>query len=108
MLTQSGTQFLPARFIGETAFNESLNKWASWTEGTQTEGRTDGRTDRFPVFYRTSSPSGPPPKKLDYDQKEWEALKIKKENCGPGKGMNEDWGSYVKTDAWNPVFNTMD
>ena len=47
-------------------------------------------------------------KKLDYDQRVWEALEIKKENCGPGKGMNEDWGSYVKTDAWNPVFNTMD
>ena len=47
-------------------------------------------------------------RKLDYDQRVWEALEIKKENCGPGKGMNEDWGSYVKTDAWNPVFNTMD
>ena len=47
-------------------------------------------------------------KKLDHDQKVWEALEIKKENSGPGKGMNEDWESYVKTDAWNPVFNTMD
>ena len=26
-------------------FNESLNNRASWTEGSQTEGRTDGRTD---------------------------------------------------------------
>ena len=26
----------------------------------------------------------------------------------PWEGMNEDWGSYVKTDAWNAVFNTMD
>ena len=47
-------------------------------------------------------------RKLDYDLKVWEALEIKKANCGPGRGMNEDWGSYVKTDAWNPVFNTMD
>ena len=47
-------------------------------------------------------------KKLDYDLKVWEALEIKKANCGPGRGMNEDWGSYVKTDAWNAVFNTMD
>ena len=30
-------------------FNESLNNLASWTEGSQTEGRTDGRTDRFPL-----------------------------------------------------------
>ena len=47
-------------------------------------------------------------RKLDYDLKIWEALEIRKANCGPGKGMNEDWGSYVKTDAWNTVFNTMD
>ena len=47
-------------------------------------------------------------KKLDYNLKVREALEIKKENCGPGRGMNEDWGSYVKTDSWNPVFNTMD
>ena len=26
-------------------FNENLNKRASWTEGMQTEGRMDGRTD---------------------------------------------------------------
>ena len=33
--------------------------------GGQTEGRMDGRTDKqkSPVFYRTSSPSGPLPKK---------------------------------------------
>ena len=40
--------------------------------------------------------------------KVWEDREIKKANCGPGRGMNEDWGSYVKADAWNPVFNTMD
>ena len=47
-------------------------------------------------------------KKLNYDLKVWEAFKIKKHNCGPGRGLNEDWGAYVKTDAWNPVFSTMD
>ena len=47
-------------------------------------------------------------RKLNYDLKVAEALEIKKHNCGPGKGLNEDWGAYVKTDAWNPVFNTMD
>ena len=35
-------------------------------------------------------------------------MEIKKANSGPGRGLNEDWGAYVKTDAWNPVFNTMD
>ena len=47
--------------------------------------------------------SGKNKKKLDYDLKVGEALEIRKANCGPGKGMNEDWGSYVKTDAWNPM-----
>ena len=47
-------------------FNENLNDRASWTEGRQT-GQTDGWTNRRtdgqipPVFYRTSSPSGPLP-----------------------------------------------
>ena len=52
--------------------------------------------------------SGKNKRKLNYDLKVAEALEIKKHNCGPGKGLNEDWGAYVKTDAWNPVFNTMD
>ena len=52
--------------------------------------------------------SGKNKKKLNYDLKVWEAMEIKKANCGPGRGLNEDWGAYVKTDAWNPVFNTMD
>ena len=36
-----------------------------------------------------------------------EALWIQRLNCGPGKGLNEDYGSYVKTDAWKLVFSTM-
>ena len=52
--------------------------------------------------------SGKNKKKLNYDLKVGEAFEIKKANCGPGKGLNEDWGAYVKTDAWNPVFNMID
>ena len=37
-----------------------------------------------------------------------EALWIRRLQCGPGKGLNEDMGSYVKTDAWTPVFSTME
>ena len=36
-----------------------------------------------------------------------EALEIKRRNTGPNNGLNEDWGAYVKTQMWNPVFNTM-
>ena len=47
-------------------------------------------------------------KKLTYDLKVREALEIKRQNCGPGKGLNEDFGAYVKTSQWNPVFHQMD
>ena len=47
-------------------------------------------------------------RKLNYDLKVREALKIKLCNCGPGQGVNEDFGAYVKTTMWNPVFHQMD
>ena len=36
-----------------------------------------------------------------------EALYIRRFNTGPLRGMNEDMGSYVKTNQWAPVFNGM-
>ena len=46
-------------------------------------------------------------KRLAYDLKIREALEIRRHNSGPGHGLNEDYGAYVKTTAWNPVFNQM-
>ena len=46
-------------------------------------------------------------KKLTYDLKVREALEIRRHNCGPGHGLNEDMGAYVKTSLWNPVFHQM-
>ena len=46
-------------------------------------------------------------KKLNYDLKIREALEIRRHKCGPGKGLNEDMGSYVKTDIWDPVLHTL-
>jgi len=46
--------------------------------------------------------------KLVYDLKIREALEIKHHDSGPGRGLNEDYGAYVKTTAWNPVFHHMD
>ena len=46
-------------------------------------------------------------KKLAYDLKVREALEIRRYNCGPGHGLNEDMGAYVKTSLWNPVFHHM-
>ena len=46
-------------------------------------------------------------KKLTYDLKVREALEIRRHNCGPGSGLNEDLGAYVKTTMWDPVFHQM-
>ena len=47
-------------------------------------------------------------KRLAYNLKIREALEIRRHNSGPGKGLNEDMGAYVKTDLWDPVLRTMD
>ena len=47
-------------------------------------------------------------KRLTYDLKIREALEIRRHNCGPGAGLNEDYGAYVRTTQWNPVFHQMD
>ena len=44
---------------------------------------------------------------LKHDLRVKEALFIRRFDCGPYKGMNEDMGSYVKTTQWAPVFNGM-
>ena len=43
--------------------------------------------------------------KLKRDLRIREVLEIQRHNCGPGQGMNEDWGSYVKTTQWGPVYS---
>ena len=47
-------------------------------------------------------------KSLAYNLKIREALEIRRNDCGPGKGLNEDMGAYVKTDLWDPVLRTLD
>ena len=42
-----------------------------------------------------------------YQLRIMEALYIRRFNCGPNKGMNEDMGSYVTHNQWQPVFNRM-
>ena len=44
-------------------------------------------------------------RRLMYDTKIREALEIRRHNSGPGKGLNEDMGSYIKTDLWDPVLH---
>ena len=58
-----------------------------------------------PIVLKTMS--GKNKKSLAYSLKVREALEIKRQNSGPGQGLNEDFGAYVKTTQWNPVFHTM-
>jgi replication-associated recombination protein RarA len=36
-----------------------------------------------------------------------ESLEIRRQNTGPGKGLNDDYSSYVKTYAWGPLFKKL-
>ena len=47
-------------------------------------------------------------KNLNYDLKVHEALEIRRHDCGPGRGLNEDLGAYVKSPSWNVVLHQMD
>ena len=51
--------------------------------------------------------SGKNKKRLAFDLKVREALEIRRHDCGPGRGLNEDYGAYVKTAQWNPLFHSM-
>ena len=42
---------------------------------------------------------------LGYNLKIREAMEIRRHNSGPGKGLNEDMGAYIRTDMWDPVLN---
>ena len=47
-------------------------------------------------------------RRLAYDLKIREALEIRHYASGPGKGLNEDMGAYVKTDQWDPILHSID
>ena len=46
-------------------------------------------------------------RRLSYNMRIREALEIRRNNSGPGKGLNEDMGAYVKTDIRDTVLNSM-
>ena len=46
-------------------------------------------------------------RQLGYNMRIREALEIRHHNSGPGNGLNEDMGAYIKTDIWDPVLNSL-
>ena len=45
--------------------------------------------------------------RLGYNLRMREAFEIGRQETGPGKGLNEDNGAYLKTDIWDPVLRTL-
>ena len=64
--------------------------------------KCDGQIEGPEILYIANAKSKA---KLKRDLRIREALEIQRHNCGPGHGMNEDYGSYVKTNQWGPVFS---
>ena len=44
---------------------------------------------------------------LGYNLRIREAMEIRRHNSGPGKGLNEDMGAYIRTDMWDPVLGDL-
>ena len=45
-------------------------------------------------------------RRLTYNLRMREAFEIRRHDSGPGKGLNEDNGAYLKTDIWDPVLRS--
>ena len=45
--------------------------------------------------------------RLGYNLRMREAFEIRRQETGPGKGLNDDNGAYLKTDIWDPVLRTL-
>ena len=46
-------------------------------------------------------------RKLGYDLRVREAMEIRRHKSGPGSGLNEDTGAYIKTEMWDPVLSSI-
>ena len=46
-------------------------------------------------------------KRLAYNMRMREAFEIRSHDTGPGKGLNEDNGAFLKTDIWDPVLKSL-
>ena len=46
--------------------------------------------------------------RLGFNLRMREAFEIRRHDSGPGKGLNEDNGAYLKTDMWDPILKSLD
>ena len=104
-------------YIGETSRSFKLRhsehmkaaEGGRWSHSglTQHMEKCDGDIQGPEILCRVNSNGKTSKNCLKYDLRIKEALYIRRYDCGPFKGMNEDIGSYVKTTQWDPVFATM-
>ena len=101
-------------YVGETARNFNINhkehmraaETGEWNHSglTQHMQNCNGPINSPEILSNSSTKSKGA---LKYDLRVKKALYIRRFNCGPFKGLNEDMGSYVSTTQWQPVFNGM-
>ena len=104
-----------AIYIGETrrsieiraAEHKRAAENGKWSHSGLTQHRENCNAEIDWTPEILSRPNIRDPVALKHHLRTEEALWIRRYQCGPGKGLNEDWGSYVKTDAWAPVFSSM-
>ena len=60
--------------------------------------------DNFEVIHTTQDKKKG---RLAFNLKVREAFEIRRHGSGPGKGLNEDNGAYLKMDIWDPVLNNL-
>ncbi len=105
-----------AIYIGQTARSYEV-RWAEHERATHKEQwHHSGLTQHLEHcphsfnkenFTPVNNIQGKHRRQLAYDLKIREALEIRRHNAGPGKGLNEDMGAYVKTDMWDPVLSSI-
>ena len=103
-------------YIGQTGRSYEV-RWAEHEKATQKEQwHHSGLTQHLENcphsfnkdnFTPVNNMQGKHKKQLAYNLKIREALEIRRHNAGPGKGLNEDMGAYVKTDMWDPVLSSI-
>ena len=105
-----------ATYIGQTARSYEI-RWDEHLKAINTEKWSHSgisqhyqnctHTPNKDNFSIVKNMQGKNKKFLSYNMRIREALEIRRHKCGPGKGLNEDMGAYVKTDMWDPVLQSI-
>ena len=105
-----------AIYIGQTGRSYETRWKEHQTAVTKEQWQHSGITQHFQHcqhnfdtnnFTAIHNMQGKNKRQLGYNMRIREALEIRHHNSGPGNGLNEDMGAYIKTDIWDPVLNSL-